>query len=223
MKIVVIFGDDNVASRERYFKIIDGIKKRGWEHVPLRSEAKGGIAEQLVSTSLFPVETLYSLDSAAKVTIKEYEWINKHNEEHEGSLLLYFSNTIPAAIKKLLPKSTKFEEFKLKKELFSFLDTVYPGNKKRAVSLFQEIIKTDAPELVLALLARQMRDLAWIKSGETLNLPDWRKRKLASQADKFKENSLNEFIQALAKADVDSKTGRGELVTLLDIALIRYL
>lgn len=221
MKIVCVCGDDIVSSRERYFKIIDGVKKKNWEHIAITSEKR--LSEQLVGVSLFGGDRLYSCDTSAKISVKDYEWISKHAASTEGSLLLYFGAAIPAAIKKLLPKDTKFEEFKLKKELFVLLDAIYPGNSRRVVTLFHEVIKTDAPELVLALLARQLRDMSMVKLGGGGAIPDWRRRKLMSQGGKFTHEALISFVNALAKADVDSKTGNGDLVTLLDIVFIKHL
>lgn len=220
MKIVCVFGDDTVNSYKRFSHIIDEIKKRGWEYISI--SPTNPISEVLASSSLFSTERLISVTDAQKISVKEYTWLSSHSQEHEGRLLLYFSASIPAAAKKLLPKDTVFEEFKLRKELFSFLETVVPNRGVALVTQFHEIIKTDAPELVLALLSRQIRDLAWVKTGgHGLTLPPWRMQKLTRQAQKFSVEQLTQFVSDLAEADIKSKTGLGELTLLLDLVFIK--
>lgn len=218
VKIVVLSGDDQISSRNRYFKIIDTLKKRGWEHVTLDASKK--ISEQLVSSSLFEVERIYTIDNPSKVNDKEYTWIFENADKHEGSLLIYFNKSIPAIIKRKLPKSTEYEEFKLPQKLFSFLDTVYPGNAKRSVQILHDVLETNPVELVLAMLSRQLKDLYLLKNG-ALNAPDWKKSKLNNQLNKFKENTLETLISNLSEADVKSKTGKGDLTTLLDLILVK--
>lgn len=218
MKIVCIFGDDTVNSYTRFAHIIEEIKKRGWEHL----SANTSLSETLASGSLFTSERLVSASNASKISAKEYTWLNKHNDEYEGRLLLYFQGIVPAAIKKLLPKTATYEEFKLKKELFGFLEMVSPGRGALLVKEFHKIIETEAPELVLAMLARQLRDLAWLKTDPTsMNVPDWRKRKLQSQATKFSLEKLKQLVSDVSEADIKSKSGQGELVQLLDIVFIK--
>ncbi len=218
MKIVCIHGDDSLSSYTRFVHIIEEIKKRGWEHL----SANTSLSETLASGSLFSTERLVSASNASKISIKEYTWLNKHNSEYEGRLLLYFQGSLPAAIKKLLPKETTYEEFKLKKELFGFLEMVAPGRGELLVKEFHKIIKIDAPELVLAMLARQLKDLAWVKiDPKSLTIPDWRKRKLQNQATKFSLEKLQQFVHDVSEADIKSKTGQGEIVQLLDLLFIK--
>lgn len=218
MKIVCIYGDDTLSSYKRFTHIVAEIKKRGWEHLA----ASNSLSETLASGSLFSTERLVSATNASKISVKEYTWLDKHNDEYEGRLLLYFQASVPAAIKKLLPKETTYEEFKLKKELFGFLEMVAPGRGELLLKQFHKIIETDAPELVLAMLARQLRDLAWIKMDpKSMNIPDWRKRKLQNQATKFSLEKLQQFVSDVSDADIKSKRGQGEIVQLLDLIFIK--
>lgn len=222
MKIVVLFGEDNTASRARFGKIIDGIKKRGWEHIAIGNDQR--LSELVVSESLFGEERLFSVSVGGKVPPKEYEWLSAHSKDIPGSLLLYFQGIVPAAIKKLLPKDTTFEEFAQKKEIFTFLDAVYPGNAQQAIALLHKSTEIDAPEMILAMLARHLRDVAWVKSGESgFSAPSWRVQKLQRQASKFSDEQLSSFVSALLQADLHSKTGQADLMLSLDIALLAHL
>lgn len=218
MKIVCIYGDDTLGSYKRFAHIIAEIRKRGWEHLPVNSS----LSETLASGSLFSTERLISASNASKISTKEYTWLHKHNDEYEGRLLLYFHGSVPAVIKKLLPKTTTYEEFKLKKELFEFLEMLAPGRGGFLLKQFHKIIETDAPELVLAMLARQLRDLAWIKMDpKSMNIPDWKKRRLQNQAAKFGLEKLQQLVSDVSEADIKSKSGQGEIVQLLDLIFIK--
>ncbi len=222
MKVVVIFGDDEAKSDARFRHIVSQVKKRGWECVALADSSV--LSEVIAGSSLFSNERLLSVMHAAKVPVKEYQWLATHHEQYDGRLLLYFKSTVPAAIKKLLPKDTVFEEFKLKKELFSIMDMVYPGNFTPVMKTFHTIIKTDPPELVMALLGRHLRDLVLVKAqSKALHLPAWRLQKLERQAKRFTNEQLLLFTHELAEADLKSKTGKGDLVVLIDLAISKYL
>ncbi len=220
MKIVCVFGEESLGSYKRFSHIVDTTKKRNWEHLDVLPTHS--LSEVLASGSLFSNERLITAHDAQKISIKDYEWLSKHNSEYEGRLLLYFPNTIPAAVKKLLPKDTVYEEFKQKKELFMFLESIEPNRGQLLIKQFHRIIETDAPELVLAMLGRHVRDLAWVKSGSIgLAAPPWRLQKLTRQAQKFSSDKLKQFIHDLSDADIKSKSGGGDITLLLDIIFIK--
>jgi DNA polymerase III delta subunit len=54
---------------------------------------------------------------------------------------------------------------------------------------------------------------------KSLGLPSWRASKLKSQANRFGFKKLTLLIDKLAKFDYLAKTGGGDVVTLLDLAL----
>ena len=112
----------------------------------------------------------------------------------------------------------------LPKLLFKFLDEIYPGNSKTALNMLHKITESEAIEMVMAMLARHLRDLYWAQSDpDTLPYPSWRASKLKSQAAKFKANSLVNLIRNLADIDTKSKSSKLDLGTALDLTLAKQL
>src|SRR3989344_5065068 len=190
MKVVAVFGDDIEKARTRVSAIIAGVKARKWEIVHIDPQ-NGSLGGQLVSQSLFPVETLYVALDAKKIPAHELDWIRDHTSEIDARLLLYFAGNIPADIKKSLPEDAQYESFSLPKEIFAFLDSFWPGNKKRCLELLLTIEKNESVEFLIAMLGRHLRDLIWIKVGDKgMSALPWRKQKLMRQAERFDEMKL---------------------------------
>jgi hypothetical protein len=205
MKIVVIHGDDSASARARYVQIITGVKKKGWDIVPV--EPTGTLAEQLVSTSLFTTNILYSIDGVKRLPVNEFGWLTKNADRYEGSLLIYTEGKFPATLRSFLPKSAKVETFDLPKIIWKFLDSFYPGNSKACLAFFEQLPESEAMELIIAMLARQLRDLYWAaEGGKGMNVAGWRMGRLKAQAAKFTKEELKDTINTLAEIDYKSKT-----------------
>lgn len=205
MKVVVVSGDDREKARRRYVQIIAGVKKKKWEVVGINPTLS--LAEQLVSTGLFTSDILYSIDGVNKTSPAELKWLGKNSDTFEGSLLIYADGKLPALLKKVLPKNTKFETFETPQVVWRFLDSFYPGNGREAIRLFEELAASEALELTIAMLARHLRDLCWVSEGaKGMNVQAWRMSKLGAQARKFTKEGLVDTIDALADIDYKSKT-----------------
>lgn len=200
MKIVVISGEDQKKARERYAQIISGVKKKNWEVVPYSRDL-------IVSTGLFMTDILYSLDGIKTASLDDFKWLSRNADKYDGSLLIYVDGKLPALVRKALPKSTEFETFDTPELIWKFLDSFYPGNAKEALELFEELINTEAFELISFMLGRHLRDLYWVtEGGKGMNLPGWRAGKLKAQAAKFTKVKLRDTIYAIADIDIKSKT-----------------
>ncbi|MFH1863787.1 MAG: hypothetical protein ABIJ85_02685, partial [bacterium] len=140
------------------------------------------------------------------------------------TLVILNDGYIPAHILKELPKADKTEEFKLPKILFTMLESIYPGNVKRVLTLFHQTIENNPPEFVFALIARLFRDLYWVKTDpNSIPYPSWRVGKLKSQSVKFKEETIKEIINRLAKLDIEVKTSKANMISSLDLLIIKHL
>lgn len=224
MKIVVLYGEDESKARQRFAQIVRDVKKKEWEVVSLNSKGNFNLAEKLTSTSLFSDRVLYTLDNLKKLPLSELKWLSKNSDNYEGSLLVFHKGNLPPATRAAFPKSTKYEKFEIPQIIFTFLESLYPGNSTRALSLFEELLKKDASELVIAMLARHLRDLYWVMDGaDGMNVQSWRLGKLKSQANKFTKESLKGTIEELANIDYQSKTGAKNTRFLLEIMIITQL
>jgi hypothetical protein len=129
--------------------------------------------------------------------LKDYKKIDKKIvgkiKKYEGNLIIYNQGFIPAPALKMI-NPDKIEKFELPQLLWNFLDNM-------TTEKFHELLKTQAVEYLLAMMS-------------------W----------KFKQNYLKnpndknaDLIMKLADIDVDSKTGRADLVLSIDLLLSKQL
>ena len=204
MKIIVLHGDYTTKLYERLTKFIEVAKKRNWE-----------IVNDLISQtpSLFNKECL--------TIVRKYNSISKSDIRNivkaPGTLVIYNEGNVSQLFLKELPKDTKIEEFKLPKIIWNFLDNI-------SVKLLHEIIKTEPIEFVFSVLAKRFRDLYWMKvSEDTLTYQPWQIGKLKRQAQKYSVETLKEIINKLAEIDIKVKTSKADLISELDLMLIKSL
>ena len=211
MRISLIHGDNSPAAYEKYRKIIDGSKSKGFEIISISDIHK------IVSQSLFEDKTVFVLENAKKIKLADWKWLAKNAPKYNSNLLIYYDGNSPAALLKQLPKNATIERFDLPKILFSFLDSF-------SLKVFNDLVKIEPVELVFHLLARRLRDLYWVKvAPETLEMQDWQKSKLINQANKYTLEKLKEIINELTEIDIKSKTSDVDLKSSLDILIIKYL
>lgn len=224
MKIVVVSGEDTAKSRSRFVQIVAGVKAKSWEVVPIKLQDDTALAEKLTGTSMFPGEVLYAIDGVKKLTATQLKWLKENLDKYDGSLLIYSDGALPVTIKNALPKSAKFENFEVPKIIFAFLEAFYPGNMKRVLELFEELLKENPVEVLVVMITRQLRDLYWVlDGGKGLTYPPWRMGKLKAQAAKFTKEGLRDTISALAELDIKSKTSDVDAKALLEMLIIEKL
>ena len=123
-----------------------------------------------------------------------------------------------------MPADFKLEKFELPKILFTSLESFYPGNSERAIRLLHDLIKTEAVEMIFFMLSRHLRDLYWISTDpKSPQFPAWRASKLKSQANKFGTERLIQIISDLSDIDIDVKTSKANLLTSLDLLMVKQL
>lgn len=221
MKIVVLHGDDTDKSYKRFSTILKGVKKKGWNVEEI--SVKDDIKNKLVNTSLFDSNVLYTIKNAEKIDKGSLNWLNENHSKFDAQLLLYSQKKIPATVKKSLPKSAKIENFERPVLLWKFLDSIFPGNSKQSLAIYTKISETEATELVVSLLGGLFRDMYVVHSGGKLPYPDWRAKKISSQARKFTKSELKSIIAELAEIDYKSKTSDVDANLLIEMLLIKNL
>jgi len=204
MKIIILHGDNTPKSYERLSKFIEVAKKRGWE-----------ITNDEISRtpSLFNIERLTILRKYTLLSKKDLPNILKT----PGILVIYNEGAIPQTFLRQLPKETKIEEFKLPKIIWNFLDNI-------SVKYLHEVIKTEPIEFVFSVLAKRFRDLYWVKASEdSLPYQPWQIAKIKRQAQKYTTRKVVQIISKLAEIDIKVKTSKADLISELDLLLIKSL
>jgi len=223
MKIIVLHGDDTQKSYLRLKKFIDTARERSWE-IEFIDDPTINFEEILSGNSLFGNERIFILRNVKKVSKKQFEWMNKNYKNLSGNLIIYNEGTLGVTVLKELPKDSKIEEFKLPVLLWNFLDRIAPGNPSNTLVTFHKIIEKSPPEFVFTLIARQIRDLYWIKADPNSSaFPSWRASKLKSQASLFTIEKLQTLLNELSLLDIKVKSSKTDLVSSLDLLIIKHL
>jgi hypothetical protein len=223
MKIIILHGDDSEKSYARLTKFIDIARTRSWE-VAYIDESSQTFTEILSATSLFGGEQFFILKDVKKLTKKEFVWLNKKYNELSGNLIVYNGSSLNATTLKSFPADSKIEEFKLPVLLWNFLDNLVPGNSNLSIKTLHKIVEKQAVEFVFSLIARHFKDLYWVKvDAGSGGFPFWKVNKLKSQASKYTVEKLKELMNILAEIDVEVKTSKADLLSELDLVLIKHL
>ena len=127
------------------------------------------------------------------IIIRDYKQSFKSLDKFEGTLVIYHEGVIPATLLKNFPKA-KIEKYDLPKLLWKFLDNITLSN-------FHEIIKTEVIEFVFIMIA-------W----------KYKKKYLSSPTP-----GVGQMIERLAQIDIDVKTGKSDLLTALDLLIIKHI
>ncbi|OGM84386.1 hypothetical protein A2421_02165 [Candidatus Woesebacteria bacterium RIFOXYC1_FULL_43_18] len=86
------------------------------------------------------------------------------------------------------------------------------------------LLEKEAPEFIFTLIAKLFRDLYWVKiDAKSLPYPDWRVGKLKAHSSKFTADKLIFLIESLAEIDIKVKTSKADLVSELDLLIIKQL
>lgn len=223
MKTIVLHGDDTVKSYERLKKFIESATSRSWE-ISYLDESESALEENLSSPSLFGNERFFILRDIKRLGKKEIEWVNKNHKNLSGNLIIYHESLLSPAILKSLPKEISIEEFKLPVLVWRFLEGFTPGSAPESIRLFHKIVEKEPVEFIFSLIARQFRDLYWIKTDSaSMALPSWRATKLKGQSNKFETETLKDIIRRLAEIDIEVKTSKADLLSSLDLLILKQL
>lgn len=223
MNITLIHGEDKSKSGQKLIELMDYYKNKGTsiERIDLRDK---DINDVLSSVSLFPGERVFIIEDIKSISDGTLAWLKKNADNMESDMILYSDKELTKTQINSLPNIHKEYNHKIPKVIWSFIESFYPGNAKNCLQLFRKVVKNEPDQFVFEMLARQVRDLYWVKMDpKGYDGPSWKKGKLASQASKFTQEDLKIVIEKLADADVKSKTSNDKLPDLLDFIIITEL
>ena len=213
--VVILHGDNQVASRRRLSAIREHYQDKGWE---IMNAAKSVSLEEINLSS--NAQTLLGVGTI--VVVEEF-WSGKKKAaptEISGNVIFWEGRELPKILLNSLPKSWKVENFPITQVTFKFLDTLTHSNPQISLRILHDIQNEDAYSL-LPLIAWHARHLIWAKEApNTLNFPSWRAQKLNSQASKFELEGLYKFHEQLLALDKSIKTGTNVLPPLASLELL---
>lgn len=210
--IKVLYGENLVLSRNALLVEIDIAEKNGLEVI--RFEGKNisltELTQVLESKSLFGsdrlviIENLFSLPKS-KEKEKIFQLILKNLK---SNLFIWEGKDLTKSQMAEFEHNFIFQQFKISSVLFKFLDSLKPNQKEANLQEFHSCLAQEVPEMIFAMLIRQIRLLILAKEGEKSlgNLAPWQKNKFISQAKSFETEKLKEIYQKLLEIDFQQKT-----------------
>lgn len=203
----LLHGENVSQSRTRLNELVAQAKQKG--HEIIRIDAKGAPADEILTSS-----RAQSLLGRPQLTVIENLSVKKDSfsllkrvlEQSPSPVVVWEAKKLtPAQIRKL-PEKLRTEEFKVPASIFKFLDALSPKNTTPALRLLQQAKETSPSEFLLFMLGTRVRRLIWAKEDpETLRLPDWQKKRLIAQAEKWQLTQLYTLHTRLLELDRRSK------------------
>jgi len=225
--ICVLHGENIVQSRRQLTGEIEKAQKEFIEVVRLdgKTISSPDLVLALESKSLFKnsrlivIERLFSLP---KFSEKE-KLIKLISNNQDENIIIWEDKEIPSQTVRKYSPVFSFQLFKLSSVVFNFLDSLKPGDKKDNLENFHRCLAQEEPEMIFAMLIRQIRLLILAKEGEEFleALSDWQKRKFFSQAKLFNLETLKRLYQKLLDIDFQQKTSQSpfDLSSSLDLLI----
>lgn len=181
----------------------------------------------LLSTNLFSLVHLYIENLFSRPRSKDKDNCLKLLFDYTGdkTILCWEKKSLTKAALAKLPKSWKISESKPPALLFSWLESLTPGNYPRSSQLLRSLRTSTDETLIFIMLSRHLGNLIQAKSATAPKLPPWQLGKLRAQASAWSETQLIQFLDSLYTLDYQIKTGRTklDLSSQLDIVLYQVL
>lgn len=212
--ITILHGDYSEAARNELVHLKEHAKGKEIRELDGRGLDETNLTQALSSSSLFGGDTLIVLTNFLKSLGRKNKNAERlcailTDEAKNADILLWEDKEISASILKLLGSGAAVRVFKLPSIIFQFLDSLAPGNTKKMLTLYEQLVEIEAPELVHAMMGKRVRQLIMLANGVTPpGLQGWQAGRLTSQAKLFSIEKLQSFYQLLMMIDYEIKTGR---------------
>ncbi len=89
--------------------------------------------------------------------------------------------------------------------MFSFLESITPYQKDKAIKLIEQVRKKASDEFIYLMIVRQIRLLLLAKEKALPALPFWLSKRINFQASQFEKNQLLKLYQKLLVIDIKEK------------------
>ncbi len=212
--IYIFHGDGSGASRKLLSDAVAKDKANGHEIRTLEGDKlpPRDLESVLSTASLFSVESIVIENLLSRLRSKDKEACIDLVSAYKGDKNIYLwdkKEVTPANLKKFV--SAKISNSKAPTELFSFLESIEPGNAKNSLALLHKLVLETEDIIVFTMIARQISYLIIAQSATVPKLPPWQISKLKIQAGKWSLPLLKQFISELTNIDFQIKTGRSKL------------
>lgn len=209
--ITLIHGDNIEASRNELNRMKNMAGGREIRSIDGKNLDDGMLTQSVESSSLFSGGTLVIIEhlfgKIGKQTKRIAAYATILNNAKDMDIILWEDKELGSTIVKQLPGAT-IRLFAIPPQIFAFLDGIRPGNTTFLISVYQKLIKEDAPELVFAMLSKRIRLLIQLNDHVTpVGVSPWQIGRLTTQTKSFTMEQLTDFYKKLHDIEVELRTG----------------
>jgi len=210
--LIILHGDNIVASRAELNRLKEAAKDKEIRDINGKNLDETSLRQAVESSSLFGdtlcivIEQLFSNLGRKEKLIKLYASIIQEAAK-QNEIILWEPKELGKTAISLFP-STSIKLFKLPAVIFEFLDALLPHNQKSLLTIFDGLVKTEAPELILYMIESRVRQLIQLKDGVMPNkMSPWQQSRLTNQGKSFTMDKLLVMHQQLIDLEYSFKTG----------------
>lgn len=223
--IYIFCGEDTGKSRTAFANFKKNTREKTHEVIELSKSSLKEIPQWLYeSQSLFASEKVFFTENI--LSKKENRESIKLFDTKEGPHIAVWEEALTDRETKRYFKNAFISNFKLPETIFTLLDSIFPSNKKNALTKLQLLKETVEENMLLFMLARHIRDLIMVKKGYAdPKKQAWQIDKTKTQAQRWNEDKLVSLYQALFRIEESAKTGNSyySIFKSLDILFCYYL
>ena len=211
--IILLHGDNIEASRSEMLRLKDQAGGKEIRLLDGKSVNEANLTQALESEALFGGGTLVIIENLFGKLGKKQKNIADLAEiiirsSNTSDIILWEDREVSITVIKSLGKAVKIQLFKTPISLFQFLDSLGAGSTKNSLLLFQKTLETHAPELILSMIVRRMRQCIMLKDNVTPEgLQDWQASRLTAKAKYFTMKKLLSMYQRLLDIEYAIKSG----------------
>ncbi len=211
--IVLLHGDHIEASRKELARLISENEGKEIRRLDGKTLDQTILTQALESGSLFAGDTWIVIENlfgkiGKKIKLIEQLATKIKNAADTSNIVLWEEKEIGKTVITTLGNRITIKLFKTPAVIFQFLDNIKPGNAKILITLFQQLLEHDAPELVFSMIIRRIRQLMMLRDGVTPPvLQGWQISRLTSQTKLFTMEQLRTMHARLLDIDYSVKTG----------------
>ncbi|HLD11759.1 MAG TPA: hypothetical protein VJB91_02550 [Patescibacteria group bacterium] len=218
--MIILHGDDILASRQE----LENIKNKYSSSITFTPQNLDvtKFVQSLEGTTLFGETPLVILEDTLSSSKHGKELLEVFPRVETEYIVVWEPKMLTSRVLEKLGKTSKVKLFKLRSEIFRFLESITPANKQKAITIFHSLIKTDAPERIFFMLVRQIRQILLISFGATaedMGVSPWQWKRLKTQQEQFDRKTLLRMYSKLLSVDWEQKSGLAgyDLASSLDV------
>lgn len=210
--ITLLHGDHIELSRNELNRLKAAATGKEVRVLDGRTIDQANLTQALESHSLFGGDTVIFIESLFGKLGKKpklIEALAKILVASAGSadIILWEDKEVGATVLKNLGK-VDVHLFKLPTIIFKFLDGIAPHRTKTQLDLFHTVVVDSAPELILSMIVKRVRQLIQLHDGVTpVGLAGWQASRLTQQAKLFSMDKLITMHTELLSMEHSTKTG----------------